>query len=374
MQISCSGGDSQVGGAFAEPAPRSFSMGFTPFPHACTVDAVEAAYGVISSNADMIVQHFDDGVPWQEALDNAINATTYRDTYAPGFLNDLDYKLQHNPAGHKLYLAVTPLGPLRDGLALHRGASANEPLTPPWGTYALDHPDVIKAYIRHCLNMIQHFKPDYFAYAVEANMLVFYDKQNGTNRWAQFVHLVREVYPAIKAKHPDLPVFISLQIGFFHANITEQTAAINQILPYTDYMAISAYPYTEIPDPVDLPADYFSKLTDLAPAKPVAIAETGWPAEDVENANNPGIIIAAEDPGRQQQYVKFLINEMDKLDGRFITLFFTRDFDDFWASDLKNYPNAQLIRLWRDTGLYDGQGNPRPALNTWRAALKRPKS
>jgi hypothetical protein len=106
----------------------------------------------------------------------------------------------------------------------------------------------------------------------------------------------------------------------------------------------------------------------------VAIAETAWPAEDVEDFNHPGTIIAAEDPQRQQQYILRLIDEMDALDGRFITLFFTRDFDDFWESDLQYDPNARLIRTWRDTGLYDGQGNPRPALDTWLAALQRPKS
>jgi hypothetical protein len=372
--MSCGGNQGQTGETDTGPEPRGFHMGFTPFPHAFSVEAVETAYDVISEDADMIVQHFDDGVPWQEALDNADNATTYRDTYAADLLNDLDYKLQHNPAGHILYLAVTPLGPLREGLALHRGDGANESLTSPWDTYALDHPDVIRAYTRHCLNMIEHFQPDYFAYAIEANILCFYDKLNGTDKWAQFLNLVGEVYPAIKAKHPDLPIFISLQIGIFHADITEQTTAVNQILPYTDFMAISAYPYTETPDPANLPGDYFSRLIDLAPAKPVVIAETAWPAEDVEDVNNPGTIIAAEDPQRQQQYIQLLVNEMDKLDSRFITLFFTRDYDDFWESDLKYYPDAQLIRTWRDTGLYDGLGDPRPALDTWRAALERPKS
>jgi hypothetical protein len=374
LLICCGGESGKTGETNSGAETRSFYMGFTPFPHAFTLEAVEVAYDVISRDADMIVQHFDDGVPWEEALDNANNVATYRDTYAANLLNDLDYKIQHIPAGHIIYVAVTPLGPLREGLALHRGDGANEALTPPWDTYALDHPDVIKAYTKHCLNMIEHFKPDYFAYAIEANILVFYDKQNGTSKWAQFFNLVKEVYPAIKANYPDLPIFISLQIGFFHTDITEQTMAISQILPYTDYIAISAYPYTATADPTDLPADYFSKLTDLASTKPVVIAETAWPAEDVEDVNNPGTIIAAEDPQRQQQYIQFLINEMDKLGGRFITLFFTRDYDDFWESDMQYYPDAQLIRTWRDTGLYDGQGNSRPALDTWRTTLERPKS
>jgi hypothetical protein len=374
LMLSCSGGDGKTGENPSGSAPRSFSMGFTSFPHAFTVEAVVSAYDVITNDADMIVQHFDDGVPWQEALDNADNATAYRDTYDINLLNDLDFKLQHNPAGHSLYLAVTPLGPMREGLALHRGASGNEPLTPPWDTNALDHPDVIKAYTQHCLNMIEHFHPDYFAYAIEANILMSSDSRNGTTKWPEFVNLVKAVYPVLKASYPDLPVFISLQAGFFYADSTTQTAAINQILPYTDFMAISAYPFSATPNPADLPADFFSQLADLDPTKPVAIAETAWPAEDVEDMSHPGTIISAEDPQRQQQYIQRLINEMDELDGRFITLFFTRDYDDFWESYLQYDPNAPLIRTWRDTGLYDGQGNPRPALDTWRAALERPKS
>jgi len=250
-------------------------MGFTPLPP-CQFrgGAVESAYDVIASDADMIVQHFDDGVPWQEALDNADHGTTYRDTYATNLLNDLDYKLAHDPAGHVLYLAVTPLGPMRDGLALRRGAGADEALTPPWDGYGLDNPAVITAYTQHCINMIEHFHPDYFAYAIEANLLAYADSLNATDKWPAFVNLAAAVYPALKARYPDLPIFISLQVGTFHADVAAQSTTINQVLPYTDYMGISAYPYTETPDPADLPDDYFSQLTDLAPTKPVAIAET----------------------------------------------------------------------------------------------------
>lgn len=378
LLMGCGGGGGGGGGDTASQAtqivPRSFHLGFTPFPHAYTVAAVEAAYDVISNDADMVVQHLDDGIPWAEALDNADNGTTYRDTYAANLVGDLDYKFQHNPAGHALYLAVTPLDMMREGLALHRGDSSNEALTPPWDGYDLDDPLVIRAYIQHCMNMIDHFDPDFFVYAIEANILAAHDKLNGTNKWSDFVTLAGSVYSALKARHPDLPVSLSLQVGFFHADVSEQTAAIAQILPYTDSVAISAYPFTDIPDPADLPADYFSRLTDLAPSKPVVIAETAWPAEDLEDVNNPGTIIAAEDPQRQQKYIRFLIDEMDRLNGRFLVLFCTRDYDDFWESDLKNDSNAQLIRTWRDTGLYDGAGNPRPALDIWQEALERPKS
>ncbi len=41
--------------------------------------------------------------------------------------------------------------------------------------------------------------------------------------------------------------------------------------------------------------------------------------------------------------------------------------------ELQHLPDASLIRLWKDTGLYRGDGSPRPARDTWRAALARPR-
>jgi hypothetical protein len=53
--------------------------------------------------------------------------------------------------------------------------------------------------------------------------------------------------------------------------------------------------------------------------------------------------------------------------------FFTRDYDEMWESEIRFLPNNSLIRLWKDTGLYRGDGSPRPALERWRAALARPR-
>ena len=156
--------------------------------------------------------HFDDGVPWAEALDNANNGTSYLTTYHPDYLDTIAYKNSKIPTGHKVYLAVTPLNYIRDSLAEHRGAVANEPLVAPWDSYALDHADVISAFTRHCLNMIDAFSPDYFAYAIEANILYGSD----ASQWPAFVTLAQNVYTSVKAAHPDLPVFVTLQTSFFH--------------------------------------------------------------------------------------------------------------------------------------------------------------
>ena len=65
--------------------------------------------------------------------------------------------------------------------------------------------------------------------------------------------------------------------------------------------------------------------------------------------------------------------DADRLSAVFVCWFFTRDYDSWWESEIRFLPNATLIRLWKDTGLYRGDGTPRPALETWRAALVRPR-
>ena len=353
------------------PATRSYAMGFTDAPHANSADAVGDAYAVIAREADMAVIHMDDGVPWGEALDNAVNDKSYTDTYDKGYVAGLDYKIDRLPAGHVVYLAVTPLNFARDGLAAHRGANANEELEPPWSGYTLDDPNVIRAFTRHCLDMIALFSPDYFAYAIEANILWYEDR----TQWARFVTLAQAVYPAIKAAHPNLPVFLSLQTSVFHLDPATQTKAIDDLLPYLDVIALSAYPYMGESNPDLLPADYFRTLADLAPGKPLAIAETAWPAEDITDVTNTNLVHVPADPDAQRRYIVRLLKEMDALSPEFVTLFFSRDFDNFWESDFQYYPqpDVQLIRSWRDTGLYDGDGNARPALTPWRNALARPR-
>jgi hypothetical protein len=365
LLAACGGGG---GGSDGSPTPtdsRSFVMGFTPFPHAGTQDAVDAAYAVIASDADLIAHHFDDGVPWEEALNNA---ASYRDTYDGAYLAELDSRLAASPRGHTVYIAATPLNFERAGLALHRGATGSEPLTPPWDGYALDHPNVIAAFGQHCLNLIEQFDPDYFGYAIEANNLA----ANVPAKWPEFVNLAQATYTTIKAAYPVLPVFLTLQADFFQADPPSQTAAINQVLPYTDLIAISSYPYTIDPDPRALPADHFSALADLAPDKPFAVAETAWPAEDVTDINNPATVLIPADAATQQAYIERLLTESEDLSAEFVTLFFTRDFDDFWDTTFQLLPEAALVRIWKDTGLYNGAGNPRAALGPWRDTLAKP--
>ena len=60
-------------------------------------------------------------------------------------------------------------------------------------------------------------------------------------------------------------------------------------------------------------------------------------------------------------------------DATFLCWFFTRDFDELWETDFQYEPNADLLGLWGDTGLYAGDGTARPALGVRRQAPVAPQ-
>jgi hypothetical protein len=109
----------------------------------------------------------------------------------------------------------------------------------------------------------------------------------------------------------------------------------------------------------------------LAPGKRVAVAETGWPAESV-GAPYPIPIPASDET--QRLYVERLLADADRLEAAFVMWFFTRDYDGLWETDIQFLPDAPLLRLWKDCGLYAGDGRARSGLAAWRRALARPRS
>jgi hypothetical protein len=333
---------------------RIFDMGFTDFPHANSLEALLAAYHVIEQDGDMAVMHFDDGIPWREALDGT--------PYHAAYLEALYGKRSLIPAGHTVYLAVTPIAFSRDRIADYRGAAGEEPLPPPWDERAFDHPAVIEAFTRHCRNMIEIFSPDYFAYAIEANMLI----ELAPDGWDDFVTLADSVYGRLKAIRPDLPIFITFQAQSYYDAPGAQRDGIQQVVPFTDIIAISSYPFSAEPDLELIPSNFPAAITGLAPEKPVAIAETAWSAEDV-TAPYPMSIPSNEQT--QRLYVEWMLSECLRQETLFVCWFFTRDYDDFWETDLQYDDRASLLRLWKDTGLYDGDGGSRPALESWRKVL-----
>jgi hypothetical protein len=319
---------------------------------------VEFALEAIRRDADLMVVHRDDGIPWEEAASGA--------PYPADYQADLERQARAQPQGRVRYLAVTPLGFLREGLAERRGPNGAEPRRAPWDRRRFDEEETIDAYASHCERMIGIFRPDLLVYGIEVNILA----KSRPDLWPGLVTLLATVHGRLKARHPGLSTIVSFQVDFLRAEPDRQGAAIREVMPFTDVVAASSYGYERQSDPRALPADFFDGLVALGGGKPFAIAETGWPAEPVTGPY-PVFIPASEET--QRQFVEWLLGQGERHRAAFVNWLVSRDYDDLWAAEIQDLPAAPLLRLWKDIGLYRGDGSPRPSLDVWRAALARPR-
>lgn len=363
-----SGGDATGTGDGTEvaspPVNRSFYMAMTPLQHDVTVEAFAEAFEIVDEHCDMIAHHFDKGIPWPEARDGL--------PYHDNVENELRFRVARTKERQEVYLAIAPLAINREELAGYWGEGAGMERPGEWASKTFDDPEVIAAYLDFCRDMIGRFQPDYFNYGVETNM-----KWQGADdpRLEKFLVFAREVYTTLKNEYPDLPIFISLAKVERHDD-DEQVRINQRLLAYSDLVAVSTYPFLppssdgDEANPGDLPQDLFSSMAGLDAGKLFAVAETGYIAEDLV-LPELGLDIRGSEPW-QADYVRFLLDEGERLDGEFVVWFVPRDYDR--RSDyLKGIPGfPALIHVWRDCGLIDDEGNARESLEIWDMWLELP--
>lgn len=347
-------------GGAASPATRPFLMGLTPTEYDATPQALAETYAFIGTHADLIAHHLAKGVPWPEAYDQK--------PYPPAVERDLGYRALKRSRRQKIFLALSPITVAAEGLGGYWGGKGNMPRPGPWKRRDFDDPEVITAYTNFTSDMIRRFRPDFVAYGIEVNGLV----KDAPAEWPKFMKLARLVYAALKAEHPALPIFVTLQLDYFWANEPDQRKAIAQILPYTDYIAVSTYPYIyHYADPRTIPKDFFARLAALAPQKPFAVAEAGFTAKDV-------IVPGMRVPGReawQDAFLRTLLDESQRLRAKFVVWYVPRDYDALVVrlKTLQVPKNTiDLYSIWKSSGLLDARGGSRKAFETWSEWLRRP--
>jgi len=218
-------------------------MGITPFPFDLTPQAVEETYRLIKEHTDLIRMYFDEGIPWTEAYEGK--------PYHPHVENEINSRLHRLQGDLKVYLAITPLSKIRDGLASYWGEKEDMERPGDWKNKDFDDPDVIAAYTNFCRYMIKKFQPDFMAYGIEVNLLALHNAP----AFDKFLVLAERVYKTLKEENPELPIFLTIDIDSFYENEEKQREAVEKLLPYTDYIAVSSYPFTYKADPKELPED-----------------------------------------------------------------------------------------------------------------------
>ena len=228
-------------------------------------------------------------------------------------------------------------------------------------------PALCRAYANYCRRMVEFFQPDFLVTGIEANELL----NHKPGEWDAYVAMSRDIQWELRERFPRLRLSESVTLHKLldrqNSGLAQYRAKIQQFVESHDFLAISFYPlflglHTE---------KEFSSALEFLPGfsrKPIAITETGHPAEPVH--------IAAwkfdfpTNLNEQDAYVKVLLDQAQAHHYLFVTYFTARDFDELW----KTFPSAvkDLGAIWRDTGLVDESGKPRPAYQTWKHWLATP--
>lgn len=352
--VSACGGSSDDSNLSSASETRSFYMGFTTWPYDSTIAATTSTYTLIQDYGDIVSHHLMSGIPWDESYAGAEFPTNIE--------QDISSRINQTEPGKKVYLSIDSLNPARDDLADNWGTSDNEPRQAPWDTRDFSDIEVADAYSNFALEMIDRFNPAYFNYAPEVSELIL----NDLNEFNRFVTFSENVYTNIKTAHPDLPLMVSVALkspGSTDALAIE--AKFSKISEFVDIVGISAYPYafyehSDKGNPENMPSDWISQISSIADNKPIAITETGWIAEDLTISNYG--YAEQSDVNKQKNYVSEMLTSANDLSMEFVIWFSIVDYDALWNGALAQ---DDLSKLWKDTGLYDENLNPRPAFDVW---------
>ncbi len=334
------------------PDSRSFYMGFTGFPYDLSLESVDTVFREVVILGDIYLNHFDKGIPWDESLKDEL----------PEFVkNDLVRK--SDIPGHKLFQTIAITSTTREDLANYWSADGEDlPLPDKWNSKSFDDPEVIKAYLNFCRNVIEYAKPDYFAFAIEINASF---KRN-TTKWHSYLNFADTVYHTLKKEFPDIPILQTMQDQSFNKSKKELLDLSRELLPYTDMIAVSTYPYWQYKYPKrnaevkNISQDWLYEMRDLDPDKPFAISETGYIAEDLI-MDTIGVYIKGTEES-QKDYTQLMFNRLNEMGAKFVCWFVYRDYDMLY----EKFSNPPFIfKVWKDTGIKDGDGKRRKSYYNW---------
>jgi len=333
--------------------------GFTPFPYDDTLTALKRTHDFIVPNSTLYALHFDDGIPWREALADAPFPDRIRREW-----NDMAKAI---PKGHIVYLAFAPLDTDRKSLAPATGNEKRLPLPAELRDAPLDDPKVKRAYLNYARRAVRLFHPYYLNLGIEAGEVLSRD----FDRWPRFVGLYDYVRAALKREYPRMQIGISFGLGDLRADREAKAARV--LIDKCDYVGLSFYPYASAfeevfgappygngPDSWRKPLAWVRAYT----SKPIAICETGYSTQTVDipqfGLHMPG------GPEMQTAYVRDLFEISGRDHYAFVIWFLAVDYDRLYA---KMPPGSDAMKLWRNIGLIDGELRAKPAWEIWQAGV-----
>ena len=335
--------------------------GFTPFPYDATPQAVSAVQGLLREHANVHALHFDDGIPWNELLDDK--------PLPPKIQRDWDDALRAIPPGRPVYLGLAPLAKDRKSLAPGR---SDKELPLPWSLKLakLDDDKVKVAYLLYARRAVRQFKPAYLNLGIEAGELAARDPK----RWPQFEALYRHVAGTLKHEYPQMMIGISFGLQSLRQPEVAQRA--KALIEASDYVGLSFYPHASpfgerFGEPAlrageeawREPLTWVRSYTN----KPIAICETGYLSRPAILPRNK--LTLKGDAVLQASYVRELAQYAARDNYLFVVWFLAVDYDRLYERMGGDTPDNEVNLMWRNIGLWDGELRPKPAVAEWDRAL-----
>ncbi len=334
-------------------------FGFTPFPYDFTMEAVTKTHETVVGNSTLYALHYDDGVPWKEMLAGA--------PLPPSIQKKWDDDAHGIPAGRTVYVGLAPLATDRKSLAPSAGDKGKGPVPPELKDIAFDDPRFMSAYLNYAQLAVRRFHPRFLNIGIEAGGVLLEDAK----RWEQFEHLFAHVRSQVKKDAPEMQVGISFSLGRLRADGPSKRA--RGLIAESDFLGLSFYPsasafdekfglppYGSGSDAWRKPLAWVRSYTD----KPIALCETGY---TTQNIDLPAFqLVMKGDESAQADYVRELFDIARRDRYAFVVWFLAIDYDKLYA---KMPPGSDVMKLWRNVGLIDGEGKPKKAWEEWKKGL-----
>lgn len=323
-------GETQAPGGGVRPRTgRPFGVTFSPvgLPSALTAQTIEAFFRDSEAYGPIVAYH----VAWRDS-----RATS-------GAVPELAQFAVQNAEAHGYQLGIG------FGWANESGPDLTSDADPgdnTWNNLQTRHD-----FANMALGFAERYKPPYLFLGNETNT---HWLATGGSDWSAWISEYEECYFAIKAVSPNTQVFTVFQLehmaGLGRKNGWADVAHWQLIADFqgiADAIGFTTYPYFEYETPAALPADYYMQIARYWTG-PVYFTELGWIAD-------PALPYTGS-PTEQAEFVTRFFDLTSAVDMRYATYLFLND-------------PTTLPPAFRQIGLRDTAGAPRPADAVWRASI-----
>lgn len=236
-----------------------------------------------------------------------------------------------------------------DGESLHLSLPAN--LTDDW-----TNEDAKALFEQMLVDFASAYQPPYLFLGNESDG--YYITNAGD--YARWVEVYNRAYDAVKAVSPET------EIGpiFQYERLSGQGHLNNWATPYwgaleehdlgrVDLIGLTFYPWLGYATPEEIPDDYLAPLLDRIDGLPIAITETGWPAEEL------GLETSWEKtPEAQVRYIIALDRVLQGVDLRILNWLYLHPMTPLEHGPL-------FWQLYGSLSLRDADGDKRPVYDAW---------